>query len=140
MIVYAESSAVATWLLSEPTGPSVRACLDEAAQVVSSSLTSVECTRALIRAQLMGRLTVTQSLAARQLLEQAVAAWSVQSLNANVLTRASAPMPGDPVRTLDALHIATAQILRDALGPIAMLSLDLRVRTCAGALGFAVLP
>ncbi len=54
--------------------------------------------------------------------------------------RARSPMPGDPVRTLDALHVATMTALRDGVGPLAVLSLDERVRAGAMALGFVVLP
>ena len=81
-----------------------------------------------------------EELAALQLFDGAESSWIIQDLDARVLARAREPMPADPVRTLDALHIATASVLRDGLGPITMLSLDDRVRMCAQGLGFTVLP
>lgn len=140
MVLYIESSAVLAWLLGEPPAIRILDMLRTAEQVVSSSLTSVECARGLTRARLLERLTSIQELAALQLLDQAESGWHIQELNAHVLARARAPMPGDPVRTLDALHIASASVLRDGLGPISMLSLDARVRACATGLGFPVVP
>ena len=140
MIVYLESSAVLAWLLGEPAAPQVREALRDADRVVTSSLTGVECARALTRARLMGRISPVEELAALQLLERAERSWDVHALSESVLMRARAPMPADPVRTLDALHVATVTVLRDALGPIAMLTLDDRVRACATGLGFVLLP
>ena len=140
MVLYIESSAVLAWLLGEPRAIRILEPLRTADQVVSSSLTPVECARGLTRARMVDRLTSIQELAALQLLDQAESMWHIQELNAQVLLRARAPMPGDPVRTLDALHIATASVLRDGLGPISVLSLDARVRACATGLGFPVVP
>ena len=64
----------------------------------------------------------------------------MHAITDSVLLRARSPMPGDPVRTLDALHVATMTVLRESVGPLAVLSLDDRVRACAMALGFVVLP
>ncbi len=140
MVIYAESSAVVAWLLNEPRGPSVLRAMHAAERVVSASLTSLECARALARARTDGRVTHTQELAALQLFDEAESSWIIQELDARVLARAREPMPGDPVRPLDALHIAAACVLRDGLGPITMLSLDDRVRLCASGLGFTVVP
>ena len=49
MIVYAESSAVLSWLLGEPPGPAVRRTLEAAEFVVASDLILVECDRAFHR-------------------------------------------------------------------------------------------
>lgn len=140
MVVYAESSAVLAWLIGESQGPQILRIFVSADRVVTSALTAVECARGLIRARDAGRLTAIQELAALQLLDQSESTWQIFSLSEQVLARARAPMPGDPVRTLDALHVATAAILRDALGPLSVLSLDNRVRMCAQGLGFTVLP
>lgn len=139
-IVYVESSAVLSWLLGETTERSVRSVLDEAERVVTSALTAVECARALTRARVLSRITPTQELAALQLLQQAEQSWDVHALTDNVLMRARMPMPGDPVRTLDALHVATMVALRDSVGAVTVLSLDERVRACATLSGFVVVP
>ncbi len=140
MIVYAESSAVLAWLLGEPTAEEVRTCLVSAGAVVTSSLTSLECARGLARARVLGRIHASDELAALRILDTAVAAWSIHDLTDRVLTGARCPFPVEPVRTLDALHLATAMLFHEALGSLTVLSLDDRVRGNASALGLAVRP
>lgn len=140
MIVYAESSAVLAWLLGEPSQHLVRLSLAEADRVVSSSLTSLECARGLARARHGRRLKAAEELAALQLLDVVARGWDVLDLSDRVLARARAPFPAEPLRSLDALHLASATLFRDALGPVAVLSFDERVRQNAPALGLSVLP
>lgn len=54
--------------------------------------------------------------------------------------RARQPLPGDPVRTLDAIHLASLLVARSAVGGLRLLSLDERVRQAAKALGVDVVP
>ena len=140
MIVYAESSAVLAWLLGEPSQHLVRLSLAEADRVVSSSITSLECARGLARARHGRRLKSAEELAALHLLDVVEHGWDILDLSERVLARARASFPVEPVRALDALHLATAAIFRDALGPVTMLSFDARVRDNAPELGLAVLP
>ena len=69
-----------------------------------------------------------------------VSGWSVLDLSEAVVARVSGPFPSEPVRTLDALHLATADVARQSLGTLTMVSLDQRVRRNAAALGLAVAP
>ena len=136
MIVYAESSAVLAWLLGETVGTDVRRALSQAERVVSSGLTATECARAIGRRRHEGRLSDQERLAALQLLDVAERNWDIQACSDRVLARARARFPVEPVRTLDAIHLATAVLLQDALGPLAMLSYDGRILSNAEALGF----
>ncbi|MGH7266990.1 MAG: hypothetical protein ACREMB_19385, partial [Candidatus Rokuibacteriota bacterium] len=61
-------------------------------------------------------------------------------LDAEVIARARRPFPREPVRTLDALHLATALAARIAVGGLALVSLDQRIRTAGRELGFELLP
>lgn len=56
---------------------------------------------------------------------------------APVLTRALEPFPA-PVRTLDALHLASAEFLRDRQPGIRLATYDTRQATAAIAMGFAL--
>ena len=56
------------------------------------------------------------------------------------LTWWKGPFPHEPVRTLDALHLATAAIFAQALGSLCVASLDDRVRTNAKAMGMSLAP
>jgi uncharacterized protein len=139
-VVYAESSAVLAWLLGEPRQNSVLAVLSAADRVVSSTLTVIECSRGLARARALGRATAAEELAALHLLDEAATAWSVLDISDRVAHRARGPFPLEPVRTLDALHLATAIVFDDALGKVRVLSIDDRIRGNASALGLAVDP
>jgi predicted DNA-binding protein (UPF0278 family) len=48
--------------------------------------------------------------------------------------------PREPVRTLDAIHLATALLHAAEIGALVVLSIDQRVRANADALGLAVVP
>jgi predicted nucleic acid-binding protein len=136
MIVYAESSAVLAWLLGETSGVQVRRILSQAERVVSSSLTATECARAIARGRHERRLSDQERLAALRLLDMAERSWDVHACSDRVLTRARGPFPIEPIRTLDAIHLATAVAFQEALGPLAMLSYDGRILSNAEALGF----
>ena len=140
MNLYAESSAVLAWLLGEERGPDVSSHLASADHVFSSELTLVECDRALYRHAGEGHLTegARAELSARAAI--AAAHWTLFTVAEPVLTRARGPFPGGPLRTLDALHVATALEARAAVADLTVLALDQRVRRAAGAMGFEVLP
>jgi hypothetical protein len=55
-----------------------------------------------------------------------------------VSQRAEDPFPSEPVRTLDAIHLASALFLRQAFPDLTVLSADDRVRANAAQLGFDV--
>lgn len=140
MIVYAESSAILSWLLGEPSQHVVLRELARAQSVVTSSLTAVECSRGIMRARSLGRISSAEALAALRLLDVAESSWDVHDLSDEVTSRARAAFPSEPVRTLDALHLATALIFHEALGEVHVLSFDERLRVNVVALGLVVLP
>jgi len=140
VIAYAESSAVMAWLLNEARGDAVREAMAHAEMVVTSRLTIVECARALYRARQAGRLNDEGSLAAQRLLDEATDTWVIMDLVGDVTTRAARPFPKEPLRTLDAFHVASAAVYHQALGALKVLSLDDRVRDNSLALGIAVVP
>jgi predicted nucleic acid-binding protein len=140
VIVYAESSAVLSWLLGEPREAAVRKTLAGAERVVSSAVTAVECSRALVRGVLNKQISRSGELAALQLLSMAAARWTVLDMAGPALERARQRFPVEPVRTLDALHLAAAVAFAEVLGPLTMVSLDDRIRANARALGLATAP
>ncbi len=138
MILYAESSAILAWLLGEPSQQQTLKCLRNAEHVYTSALTGVECARGLGRACAGGRISAVEELAALRLLDNALASWHVYDLGDDVLARARVGFSVEPVRTLDALHLATAEILRSVLGELTILSFDERVRENARAMRFTL--
>lgn len=138
--VYAESSAVLAWLLGDDGAGPARTALASAQAVVTSELTLVECSRVLIRAQRAEGMAEAAAAERRGRLLRAAVHWTVMGLGAPVLERASAPFPVEPLRTLDAFHLAAALVARTALDGVTMLSLDRRIRENAMQLGFDVAP
>ena len=140
MTLYAESSAVLAWLFGEAAGAAVRENLLGAELIVASDLTLVECDRVLIRAQTSGELSEARSAGLRARLNAAAAHWNLLHVDTQVVDRVRRPFPGEPIRTLDAIHLASALVARTALDDLALLSLDHRIRTAARRLGFQTLP
>ena len=140
MNVYAESSAVLRWLLGQARAEEVRQILNAADVVVTSTLTLVESDRALIRGAALNELSPKESDVTRIQLNTSALAWAIIPLDDETLTGARQAFPSEPVRTLDALHLASAVTARDAVGELVVLSLDSAIRKNASALGFEVLP
>ena len=140
MNLYAESSAVLAWLLDESTGTFVRQALSKAELVVASDLTIIECDRVLHRAATLGDLTEAEVADRRAHLATAAAHWHVLRIGPEVVDRARQPFPGDPIRTLDAIHLASVLVARSAVAGLVLLSLDDRIRIVARKLGLTLLP
>jgi predicted nucleic acid-binding protein len=140
LTLYAESSAVVAWLLGEASQDAVRDVLSTTEFVLASDLTLVECDRVLIRAFVAGRITEGQAADRRAVLNEAARHWGIIHMDDEVFDRARRPFPIEPIRTLDALHLASALMARSAVAGLAFLSLDRRIRATAYRLGFEVLP
>ena len=108
MNIYAESSAVLAWLLGESAGHRVREVLRRAELVAASDLTLLECDRVLIRAVMMGEVDEATAADRRARLNAAAAHWHMWRVSWDIIDRARNPFPGEPVRTLDAIHLASA--------------------------------
>jgi predicted nucleic acid-binding protein len=138
--LYAESSAVLAWLLDEESAPQVRELLAASETVVASDLTIMECDRALLRAAALGELTEAEAADRRAHLTTAASHWHLLRIGAEIVDRARQPFPGEPIRTLDAIHLASAIVARSVVAGLELLSLDDRVRKAAKRLGLGVRP
>lgn len=140
MILYAESSAVLAWLLGERRGEEVREIMAGAELVLASELTLLECHRVLLRATHAGLMAEAVAGDLRATLSRASQHWVSLAIDTDVLDRARRPFPAEPLRTLDAIHLASALTARSAVPGMALLSLDDRVRHSGAQLGFEVVP
>ncbi len=140
MILYAESSAVLSWLLGEPPGPQIRRALEDTDFVVTSDLTLIECDRAFHRARSLGELSADMLAEMRGELRRTAAGWTLLRLSDEIVERARGPFPEEPIRSLDAIHLASALAVAGLSPETAILTLDERVRRCAQALGLRLLP
>jgi len=140
MSLYAESSAVLAWLLDEAAGTFVRQTLSKSGIVIASDLTLIECDRVLHRAAALGELTEAETADRRAHLATASAHWHVLRIGPEVVDRARQPFPGDPLRTLDAIHLASVLVARSAVAGLELLSLDERIRGVGKKLGLTLRP
>jgi len=138
--VYAESSAVLAWLLGEDEGPAVREVLRRAELVMASDLTLVECERVLIRAVALGEIDEAAAAERRGHLNAAAAHWHLWRVTAEIIDRARRPFPAEPIRTLGAIHLASALAALSVVPGVELLSLDDRIRQAAQQLGFKLRP
>jgi len=137
---YAESSAIVAWLLGEEEGEPVRRCLASAHLVIASDLSLVECDRVLRRAVTLGDLSDADAAQRRGRLAEAAEHWVVLAIDREIIERARGPFPREPIRTLDAIHLATALQARNLVTQMQVLTLDARMRANARALGFDIAP
>ena len=140
MILYAESSAVITWVLSEERESEIENALAEAELIISSDLTMLECERVLVRGSAVGELSGGELTRRQVMLRTAAQHWMLLSFDPPVIERAQRPFPNEPIRTLDALHLAFALEAGQMIPDVRILSMDRRIRKAARDLGMEVCP
>jgi uncharacterized protein len=104
---YLDASAVLRILFTEP-GPTVP--LSDGDRVVSSHLVEIETFRAVDRERLTGSLDDTQAATKRKELADLLAMLDLAAIDGAVIARAKSAFAIN-VRALDAIHVATAEIL-----------------------------
>ena len=136
MTLYAETSAVLRWLFAEEGGEAIRSALAAAEKVTSSRLALIETRRVVRRAEREGRITGAQAADLLAVFAQATSTWALLEISEEVARRAEGSFPNEPVRTLDAIHLASALFLRQSFPDLVLLTSDDRVRANATLLGF----
>jgi PIN domain nuclease of toxin-antitoxin system len=138
--VYAESSAVLRWLLGQVGGAKIQEVLAGAPNVITSALTSVEVARTLARLVAGGQLSSVDRALVSRTYATAANHWKVCAVSDEILRRASDPFPVEPVRSLDAIHLATVLAFTQQVANVDVISTDARIRDNAQALGLTVVP
>ena len=133
---YIESSALVAALLEHDA--EALTSLRARVRWITSALTFAEAARAIIRARVAERLTPDAERAAVRALRRFERRCYVVAVTDDVLARVERPFPVEPVRTLDAVHIATVESLGDSPQLISIVTRDHRVRENAKALGYSV--
>ena len=133
---YIESSALVAALLEHDAD--ALTSLRAKARQVTSALTVAEAARAIVRARIGERLTPDAERAAVRALRRFEHRCYVVAVTDDVLARVRRPFPVEPVRTLDAVHIATAESLGEPPQLMTIVTRDHRVRENAKALGYPV--
>lgn len=123
--VYLDSSAIVKLVVREPESAALRRYLRRRRPLVSSALARTEVARALLP---LGTDAIVRGEAVLNRLDLA-------RVNDRVLTAAGSLLPED-IRSLDAIHLATAQGLGADLARV--VTYDERVSRAARGLGLAV--
>ena len=109
-------------------------------KVACSRLTLIESHRAVRRAVVLNDLVETSAADVRATLTQAAARWAVLEISPDVASCAEQSFPVEPVRTLDAIHLASALLLRHSVPNLVVVTTDDRIRANALQLGFPLFP
>lgn len=133
---YIESSALLAALLE--ADPGARKAIRAPGRRVTSALTVAEANRAVIRARTTGRLNAVEERNALRGLRTFARRCEIVAVSEEVLTRAGRPFPIEPIRTLDAIHIATAELLDESPQLVTFITRDKRVADNARALGYTL--
>jgi len=131
--LYVETSAVLRAVLEKGTTPAVERCIERARALVTSRLSLVEASRALLRLRSTGAATEAKLAAASRELDALWARCEIWELSVAVCELAGQLAPDRVLRTLDALHVATFLMARRRLGDVDLLTADRRIAEAAGA-------
>lgn len=133
MIAYVDSSVLLRVALGQPNA------LPEWSDVergVSSALLATESLRTLDRLRLRVNFSDVEVARRRSTILALIDSLELVEIDGSVLDRAAQPMPTE-LGTLDAIHLATALLWRDAVGTdLAMASHDRALAVAAQAHGF----
>jgi predicted nucleic acid-binding protein len=135
VIAYVDSSVVLRVVLGQPGR------LAEWKNIVTgvaSGLVEVECLRTLDRLRVAGKLSSDDVAVRREAVFRVLEGLELVELTRAVLRRAAQPMPA-PLGTLDAIHLATAEMWREAKGKELLVAThDHALALAARASGFRV--
>lgn len=107
---------------------------------LACSLTFLQTARAVIRAKAAGRMSGQKQRAVTDALGLLERASQILAVGVEALHAARQTFPHEPVRALDAIHLAAALAWRQQVGPLAIASMDEVLRRNAATLGFALVP
>lgn len=133
---YVDASAVLRVLFSEP-GPRVPLAAGE--RVLSSQLIEVESFRAVDRERLLGHLEDSETAMKRSELNKLLQMLDLVAIDGRVINQAKGSFAVN-VRALDAIHVATAELLAEEANgePLEFWTHDDRQATAALSRGLAV--
>jgi predicted nucleic acid-binding protein len=133
--VYVDTSVLLRVVLGEPGVLAEWTTIDLA---VASELTRVEALRTIDRARIVVQLPDEEVALRREAVLAILGGFHIAGVNATVLERAADPFP-TLVRTLAAIHLATALLVRAEHEDLLFATHDRQLATAARAVGFQVL-
>lgn len=105
---------------------------------IASALTFAETRRTLSVAVSRGRISPQQLRSRLAWLGRFERGCEIVDVSSSVLARLGRPFPVEPVRSLDAIHLATVETIEADPALVAVVTRDRRVRENALAMGYLV--
>jgi predicted nucleic acid-binding protein len=134
VIAYVDTSVLLRIVLGEPKPLREWRTIDSA---LSSELIRVEALRSIDRARVLLHLEDAEVAERRAGALELLSGFRLARIDRLVLARAADPFP-TLIRTLDAIHLATADLARNAFKDLVFATHDRELGTAASALGFRV--
>jgi len=139
-LLFWDTSALVPLLVREDRSADVRAVLRADSDVLTAAITSLEVTSALWRRRHAGILPLVDQERAERIFAQASTRWSEIAQSPEVMEGALRLLARHPLRSLDALQLASALIVAPAPALLPFVVLDKKLAAAARAEGFPVLP
>jgi len=130
--LYLDTSAVLRALLEGGTTPVIEKRIGAADTLITSRLSLVEASRAFLRLRADGIASEEQLADAGRDLDALWARCEIWELTPLVCELAGQVSPSKPLRTLDALHLATYLLARRRVAGLELLTADERLAEAAG--------
>jgi predicted nucleic acid-binding protein len=129
--LYLDTSSVLRAALETGTTPDLESRIRSAPVLITSRLALVESSRALRRLRGVGAVSEERLADAEREVESVWARCEVWELTRTVCELARDVAPAKPLRTLDALHLATFLLARRRFEGLELLTVDARLRDAA---------
>ncbi|MBT8395444.1 MAG: type II toxin-antitoxin system VapC family toxin [Gemmatimonadetes bacterium] len=130
--LYLDRSAVLRAVLEGGTTPDIERKIGGASTLITSRLSLVEAGRAFLRLRSAGQVSEEQLADAGRDLDALWARCEIWEVTPMVCEMACQVSPTRPLRTLDALHLATYLLARRRIAGLELLTADHRLAEAAG--------
>lgn len=135
MVTYVETSAILSWLFGEKKSKEVEIQINRSKRIAASRLSIIEAQRGLKIGFASKRINESELIKAESTLIDLASDWLVIEINEEVLNRTTQMFPIEPVKTLDAIHLASALLCSKLSETVSVLSFDKKILENAEALG-----
>ncbi len=130
--LYLDTSAILRALLESGTTPEIEQRIATATVLLTSRLSQVEAARALLRIRALHTVSEAKLADAKRDINGLWRRCDIWELSPAVCRLAAEVAPGQRLRTLDALHLATYVLARERIAGLELLTADERLREAAG--------
>jgi predicted nucleic acid-binding protein len=126
-VLYLETSSLLAWLFNEKSASDIIEQLNGTDLIVTSDLLRIEAKRAINRSITEKMLTFAEGETLIQLLNKHLKGWFIMGIDEAIVERASELFPAEPVKSLDAIHLATAMEYQKVYPQVVMATVDKRI-------------